>query len=221
MYALIHKDKVLSGPRSWNRAFFEYILTSNKIDVDTVIPRTPVDVLPYVIDQDTKIMAAQVVQEPLNPLIQYYRGPTWELTADAAIANYEILYCPLDSAKYNIKQVVAAKRYVKEIAGATATIQNTEVTIDTTRDGRNVFVQKYILMADTDTVNWKFPECWLTLTKQELKDVITVGETHIQDSFNWEKELNDQIDLCEDYDALVVIEESLKETPQLGQQISG
>ena len=106
--------------------------------------------------------------------------------------------------------MVAVKRYVKEVAGTKATVQNTEVTVDTSREGRNVFVQKYSLMKTGDTVNWKFPEGWLTLTKIELGTIVTAGQTHIQSFFDWEKDYSDQIDAAQTKQDLLDIEESLK-----------
>jgi len=214
MYALVHKNKTIAGPKNWNKAFFEFILKRKKIDFE-FIPRAPTDELPFVINQDTMIYPAEIVKEDLNPLIQYHQGPSWEIKEDVAIANYQVVETKLEFAKNNFKQLLAEARYKKETESTTATIQDTQVTLDTSRDGRNIFIQKYILMGDDDTVNWKFPEGWLLLTKPDLGDIITVGAAHIQAAFDWEKQIADQIDSEQTVWDLVKYQEIINPEPDM------
>ena len=206
MYAIIHKNRVISGPRSWNKAFFEFNLKSKKIEF-TFIPRNPPKELPYVINADTMAVSVEEVRPELNTFIQHHRGPLWEILEDKAIATYEIIENNLGSAKNNYKVLLADKRYEKEITGAKTTIQDVEVSLDTTRDGRNIFLQKFSLMGDSDTVNWKFPEGWLTLTKADLGLAVAAGAAHIQEAFDWEKAISDQIDAEENVFDLVKYKE--------------
>jgi hypothetical protein len=83
---------------------------------------------------------------------------------------------------------LAAVRYDREITGCTALVQGVTVPVDTRRETRNVFVQQYFLMSDTDTVTWKFPDCWLVLTKADLGICVNAGVTHIQTTFTWERD---------------------------------
>jgi hypothetical protein len=91
------------------------------------------------------------------------------------------------------------------VAGTKTTIQDLEVTLDTSRDGRNVFIQKYTLMGEDDVVNWKFPEGWLTLTKTELGVAVATGAAHIQGAFDWEKAKVEEIEAAETVEALNAI----------------
>mgnify|MGYP001552579531 CR=1 FL=1 len=214
MYALIHNDRVIIGPKEWNKAFFEFKLKQKKIDFK-FISRKPVETLPLILnDQNTRIVPATVVREPINDMIQGYRGPLWEIEQDSATATYEILTQPLESAKNNYKKLLADERYIKEIAGTTTTVQDTEVSLDTSRDGRAVYTQKYVLMEDTNTINWKFVEGWLELTKTELGDIIKAVEAYIQSTFDWEKDLSDQIDAETVVEDLVKYEEIIRPTPE-------
>lgn len=211
MYALIHKDQVLSGPRDWDRAFFTFIVNSKNIYLGKPIPRMPIDNEPYIIDEDTKIVRVEIVQGGLNPLVEYYQGPTWELLEDKALAHYAVIDTPVEFAKNNFKDLVAAKRYEKEVKGTKTSIQETEVSLDTSRDGRNIFLQKYSLMQDDATVNWKFPEGWLTLTKTELGQCVTAGASYIQSCFDWEKDYDDRIDAATTKEELLQIEQDIKD----------
>ena len=218
MYALIHKDQVISGPRDWDRAFFTFLLNSRNVHIDRPIPRMPLDDQPYIIDNDTKIVRAEIVQGDLNPLVEYYQGPSWELLEDKALAHYEVIDTPVEFAKNNFKDLIAAKRYEKEIKGTKVTIQDTEVSLDTSRDGRNIFIQKYSLMNDGDSVNWKFPEGWLVLTKPDLGICVSAGVSYIQSCFDWEKNYDDRIAAATTKEELLQIEQDIKdeENPPVG-----
>lgn len=193
MYALVHKNKVISGPRSWNREFFEFILKRRKIESGS-IPKNPTENLPYQIDADTCIMSASVVRDELNPFIQHHRGPLWEIQGDIAIATYETVDTELEFAKANYKDFLADKRYEKEVAGTTVTVQDQEVSINTSREGKIAFYQHYSTMNENDVVNWKFVEGWLTLSKIEFGQVVQAITDHVQSAFDWEKEIGEQID---------------------------
>ena len=93
----------------------------------------------------------------------------------------------------------------KEILGTTATIQDHLVTIDTNRGAKDVFVQKYLLMAESDTVNWKFPETWLTLTKSDLGLCVTAANQYIQQCFDRELNISEQIDQSQNKQELLAV----------------
>jgi hypothetical protein len=211
MYALIHKDVVISGPRDWNNAFFTFILIDKGVHFDTPIPRIAADENPYIINDDTKIVRAEIIQEKLNPLVEYYQGPTWELFEDKAIAHYDVIDTPIEFARNNFKDLISAKRYDKEVRGTKTMIQSTEVSLDTSRDGRNIFLQKYSLMDDTDIVNWKFPEAWLTITKSELGQCVAAGAKYIQSCFDWEKNYSVRIEAATTKAQLLQIEQDIKD----------
>ena len=105
-------------------------------------------------------------------------------TVVTAAEYYNIIDASIDHIKANLSTIVTANRYVKENAGLTTVIQGVTVTVDTARDNRNFFVQKLMLMSDSDTVLWKFPECWLTLTKAELEAAVLTAAVYIQEQFN-------------------------------------
>jgi hypothetical protein len=208
MYAVVYKNRVIVGPMDWNRGIFQGSLEKEKITA--ALPRVAPDDLPMIINEDAKIMAAEEVRPEMNTMVQYYYGPIWDVSGTKAIANYDVIDTPVEFAKINFRQQAANERYKKEVSGVKINIQDKEITIDTSRDGRNIFVQKYSLMNDNETVNWKFPEGWLTLTKSELGSVVTAGATHIQSTFDWEKTINDQIDVAttkEELLSITIIEE--------------
>jgi len=205
MYAVIHKEKVIIGPKGWDIGFFSFRFQQLKINAPTM-PRTAPTNFPYVVDENTRIVPATVTYEDINPMTQYHRGPIWTIGEGSASALYEAIDTPLEQAKSNFSNLAADERYKKEVSGTKTTIQDLEVSLDTSRDGRNIFLQKLLLMGESDTVNWKFPEGWLILTKAELGQVVQIGSMHIQSAFDWEKNINDQIAAATTVEELLAIE---------------
>jgi len=205
MYAVIHKEKVIIGPKGWDRGFFSFRFQQLKINAPTM-PRTAPTSFPYIVDENTRIVPAMVTYEEINTMTQYHRGPVWTIGEGSASALYEAVDTPIEQARANFRNQAADERYKKEVAGTKTTVQDLEVSLDTSRDGRNIFIQKFSLMGDSDTANWKFPEGWLTLTKPELGQIVQVGAAHIQSAFDWEKGINDQIDAATTAEELLTIE---------------
>lgn len=203
MYAVIYDDKVLVGPMNWNRGMFQGAL--ERKGVQYFLPRTAPDNLPLNIDSHAKIMKVEEVRPEMNPLVEYYYGPLWNITDEVAIANYEVHDSPIDSMRYNLKQVAAQERYKKEILGTTLNIQGKTISIDTNRVTRDIFAQKYLLMADSDTVNWKFSEAWLVLSKQDMNSVVQAINQYVQSCFDWELNISDQIDTADTKEELLAI----------------
>ena len=203
MYAVIYDNRVLVGPMNWNRGIFQGALERRGVQYS--LPRTAPNNLPLTIDEHAKIMQVEEIRPELNALVEYYYGPLWDVTGTKAIANYEVHDTPIESARYNLKQLAAQERYKKEILGATVTIQEQTVTIDTNRGDKDVFVQKYLLMAESDTVNWKFPETWLTLTKSDLGLCVTAANQYIQQCFDRELNISEQIDQSQNKQELLAV----------------
>lgn len=207
MYVITHHhdyDEVLLGPIEWNPKFIASVLRS---DLD--LPYTPTVLasdtqkVPYEILPNVWVRRVTNVSEEYNPKIQTLIGPYWSYNENQeAIATYVAQNKPLDIVKAELKQEVAAERYKKEIAGVKVTIQGQEVTVDTNRGDRDIFVQKYLLMTDGDTVQWKFPEGWLTITKAELGTIVSAGAAHVQSVFDWESTKTSEIDNALDHGVL-------------------
>lgn len=192
MYAVVYQNRVIVGPMDWNRGIFQGSLARQGVNV--LLPRAAPAELPLSVSNDAKIMSVLENKPSYNPMVEYLYGPLWEITDTHAVANYQVVDSPIDAARTNFRAQAADERYKKETAGVTVQIQGIAVTADTSRDGRSIFVQALGVMQDGQTLNWKFPEGWLVLTKSDLATVVSAGASHIQSCFDWEKQINDQID---------------------------
>lgn len=205
-YVLINDNFVINGPRNWNARSFESTLEDD-LELEFKLPLQKTDEEPIVIDENTKILPARLEYPGYNPKIEYIHGPFWDFSNDFAVGTFQVLPQNIEFVKHDLCQKTAGVRYNKEISGTKITIQDTEVTIDTARGVREIFVQKFLLMSDTDTVQWKFPEGWLTITKAELGSIVDAGVKHVQDMFDWEVTKCAEINSCatlEELDAVII-----------------
>lgn len=206
MYVLVSDNVVINGPRPWNYRSFQNTLRE-ELDINVQLPVTKTDGLAIDIATGVRILAVTQVTTEFNPKIEFLHGPFWDFSNDIATASYQVHNLDIATVKSNLKNNIAATRYQREISGCICVLQNINVTVDTSRDGRNIFVQKYLLMTDNDTIEWKFPEAWLTITKAELGEVVLCGATHIQDQFAWEATKSAEIDAAttlSELDAIVL-----------------
>jgi hypothetical protein len=186
-YALFDNETLINGPRSWNFRSFESSL-EDEFEIDYQLPMSKTDDSIIEITSNIKIYPTQLTYEELNANIQFHNGPFWTFDNGYAIGNYVAQDKSLDQLKNELKEKVTANRYRKENTYIPVEIQNTTVSVDISRGEREIYVLKLILMADEETINWKFPETWLDLTKIDLGTIVLTGATYIQDQFNWEKD---------------------------------
>ena len=200
-YILTENKTVLLGPISWKPRFLQSEL--DDLEVDFKI--SPIEGYTKINDELEifPITSAFIPEHDTN--FETLSGPYYTFTDTEASQTYTKINLDIQSIKYNLKSIVTDYRYKIENAGTKIIIQDLEVTIDTARGNRDIFVQKFLLMNNSDTVEWRFPEGWLTLSKAELGSVVSTGNDWIQNSFNVEKLKHDEIDACNTIEELKLI----------------
>lgn len=204
-YILVeNRTTVLLGPLSWRPRFIQSEL--NDIEIRYTVPFTEQG---YIKVNDTPLIeifpVAEVISPSIDPLSESLSGPIYTYADNVAIETWGKVTKDLASIKHNLKQMIAAARYIKEVKGTTATIQGQTVTIDTARGSRDIFVQQYLLLPVDGTTTWKFPEMWLTLSKTDLGSCVAAGVAHVQGAFDWEQTLCADIDNATDISTLQTI----------------
>lgn len=208
MYVLIYKDRVISGPRDWNRAMFLGALEDVGIR-DVLLPRVAVDNLPYIINEDARIAECRLEYPAYNQKIEYAHGPFWDFSDPVALGTFQLVPHPIDVVRDYLRGQAAAERYQKEISGVKITIQGQEFQISTAREDREVYAQTAAYLADGASVNWKFGRVWLTINKTELQSIAAAVAAHVQSAFSWESAKVQEIDSAatvEELDAIVIKE---------------
>lgn len=207
MYVLTHNDQVLLGPILWNSRMFNSTIEDDTEIITNILP-SDVNNVPLDLGNGLKIRACTDVYPTLNPKIQFYNGPFWTFTATTGLASYTVVDKPISLVQQELKAQVATQRWVKEQSGTTAVVHNKTVTVDTARGSRDVFVQQFLLLAADATVQWKFPEGWMTVTKADLGICVDAGVAHVRGAFAWEAEIVASVDAAltlAELDAIVIL----------------
>ncbi len=196
MFVIVYENRVILGPMRWNRYRFENEI-AEECDVVATLPNRNDSFDPIVVNESIKILPIQGTENPpYNPTIEILHGPFWTYTDTRAVMSYQVMPMQLDAAKNQLKAVVADERWRREVGGFDMELQNQTVRIDTARGSRDVYAQQYMLLGDAETVNWKFPGVWLTLSKAELGAIASSVTAHVNAAFAWEVAKISEIDSC-------------------------
>lgn len=213
MYVVTYKNKVVLSNTTWSKSFIEKsFLIRFRVKIDDV-PYSQPD-LPYTINDEIKIFPAEEIKPDFDYMIEYLEGPNWVIESDVAYANYTKKDLPIESARQHFRNLAMNERYKKEISGVNYEIDGTSVWIDTTREGRQIYIHQLLLMNEDQSINWKFNTGWKTLTKPELESIVLIGRQHVQDAFDWEKSINSMIDDAQTKEELLEIQIIEEDEPE-------
>ncbi len=193
-FVLTNNGFIVIGPKLWNKRSFESTLRDD-LDISFILPSSNTGYLE--VTPTVKFYPVTMVEpSSFNSKIQQYAGPFYTFDATSAVGTYNAVDKNISEVKNNLKGIVAENRYKIENAGVKTIIQGHEVSVLTNRDSRNMYVQQFMFMDDVATVNWKFPEIWLQISKAEMGAVITACVAHIRAAFDWEGVKSIEIDAC-------------------------
>lgn len=219
-YILVeNRETVLLGPTFWKYRFIQSELDDLEVDY-TVSPHEPQTY--QKVSNNLEIFPIVELTSPaVDNIYQTLSGPFWtyediseegsEVKNFVAKGEYTSIDIDIATVRNTLKTFAASERYKKEVAGTKVTIQNVEVSVSTDRDSKKNF--ESALVAGSESVQWKFPETWLTLSLDDLKSVVAAVNVYVQNQFNWEKGIVDQIDAAqtvEELKAIVIVEEKPK-----------
>lgn len=196
-YALIHNDKIQVGPRDWNYNFFKRYLQENSLNYDVLSYTPPSDNM--IITDDWRIIPVNIDPFPeVNTYFEQLAGPFLTIHDLYVSGYYNVVPIDLDISKGLLKSTVTGTRYNVEVGGCPFILNDgTKVTLYTTREDRNVYLQAYQIMSDSQTIVFKFPNSiFKEVGKEELGRIVQAGATHIQTAFNWESNKYAEIDAC-------------------------
>ena len=193
MYAITHNNQVFLTPTSWKPRYIASVIEQD-YDVKVVLTSSDEHRVPFDITPEIRILRTEESRPEINSLIETYDGPFWTIQPTKAIATYTKRQLPIDMIKDELKKTLASKRYDKECTPIKMTVNDTEVSVETDRYTRNIFMQAVLFMRDDEVRKWKFPEGWIDLSKQELLNIVYTAAAKIQSDFDWEESLAKQID---------------------------
>lgn len=182
MFVIVYNNQVILGPMPWRKLFFENIIMED-CEVEVTLPQK--NDTPFTVNEEIVILPARYTHEDFNPVTQKHNGPFWNITESEAVGNFVTLDKDVDHVKSELKQLVADKRWTKEISGIKVTFNGTEYSVDTSREGRKVYIEQ--LQMNSTSYDWKFNEGYLTLTNTDLQSVVDSINQHIQTCFAEER----------------------------------
>jgi hypothetical protein len=207
-YVLVeNKQAILWGPLNWRYRFLQSELSDMEVEY-TLSPTEPSSYLK--INDSLEIYPVSGLDIPQHDsTYEQLAGPFWQFNDDIAYGYYNVTSIPLNAIKNSLIASAANERYKKETTNLSFSAQSTTFTVDTNRNTRNLYVQKLITMTEQESVQWKFPEGWFTLSKQELNDIVIAINNHVQAQFDWELSIVNQINLAQnvnDLKNIVIVE---------------
>lgn len=205
MFVITYDNQVILGPMRWNKIRFENVLAEEH-ELNTSLPSSePTE--EYTVTPNCKIYPVQGTPDPaFNPTIEFLHGPFWEFRDGIAYSSYQVESLPIDAVKNALKARTAAERYKREVAGTTVNVQGTDVFVSTSRENRNEYIQQHQLLGNGDTIQWKFNDVWLSLSKSDLLTIANAINTYVQAQFTWEADKVSEIDACTTPSQLAAIE---------------
>ena len=187
MFVIVHNQSVILGPMPWRKLFFENIIMED-CEISVTLPQKNDSVI--VVNEDIVILPARYEETEYNTNTEQLNGPYWTFTDTEAVGAFTVMPKNIDIIRSEAAAKVTEKRWEKEVGGTKVNIKGTEYSVDTSREGRNIYIQAYQLGAVT---NWKFPEGWIDLSVEDLGTIVMTIANHVQASFAEEKTLLDTI----------------------------
>jgi len=136
-----------------------------------------------------------------DPIYEQLAGPFYTYDNNVASEVYNVLDRDISHVKESLKQVAKLERQRKQLLGTTLNIGGTDVTLATDADELANFVS-LLASIGVDSVNWKFKEGFITLTKANVQSIVDAIRSHIQTQFDWEKTIGETIETATELSSL-------------------
>lgn len=218
MYALIHDSQLVLGPMGYNYRMINSDLEELEIE-ERVSPRD-YERVPFQINENTYVLPVIQIIPPHDSRFQVVGNFEWNIIKENDIPVrvemiYEINDKTLDQIKEEYKKQVSPIRKEKENTNIQLTINDTVVTVITSKEERLIYLNK--LFSYTEPINFKFTGgVWALLTKADMEYIIQEIDKKVQESFDWEHFKIQEIDSCttgEEVYNVILVEPQEIETP--------
>lgn len=207
-YLLVqNRSSVLLGPVFWQPRFIASVLAD--AGVDWTPPPVGPESVQQITDSAEIFPVIGITQPAYNPVFEQLAGPYWDYSDAGAVGHYNIVQRELSAIRSTLLDQTATERWRREIAGIQYTIGDQTVTVATDRESRNIYTQKILSLDDTTTVQWKFPQGWVIVTKADLIALLGAIDAHVQAQYDWEAGIVAQISAAQtvtELQEIVIIE---------------
>ena len=201
-YLLVeNRQTILLGPIVWKPRFIQSEL--DDLEVTYMVP--PVEQGYIKVNDNLEIIPIVEAPDPgHDPLYEELAGPYYTYTDNTATMTYNKVDRKLDDVKGNYKQLAAAARYARETSGTSATVGDNTIALATDVASRANYLNLLNTVGE-GTINYKTNGVFITLNATDLQALVDAVNAHVQDAFNWEKGILDQIDAATSIEELKAI----------------
>lgn len=201
-YLLVeNRQTVLLGPIVWKPRFIQSEL--DDLEVSFIVPPTEQGYLK--INDNLEIIPIVEAPDPgHDPLYEELAGPYYTYNGNTATMTYTKVDRKLDDVKGSYKQLAAAARYTRETSGTSATVGDSTISLATDVASRANYLNLLNTVGE-GTINYKTNGVFVALNATDLQALVDAVNTHVQDAFNWEKGILDQIDAATSIEELKAI----------------
>lgn len=166
-------------------------------------------ILPYQQFNDGSMIVERWIESNPTTEIDIKVSETIEFRDDKIVVVYNYDLPDIDILKEHIKNKVATKRWQQEISGLS--VNNISYATDRESQTKYTAIAVAISQADPATwsINWKTNDgIFITLNAQDMMAIINDILQYIQNCFNKEYELQQQIDACTTVEQVIAIDYS-------------
>lgn len=204
MYALVNGQQLLLGPIAFNYRMINSVLEED-LEVEFRVKSSDYQSVPIHFTENIKILPARDDNPEYDPRFEGLTNITYEITDTEVIFRHTKDQKPLEQIKGERKGEIKPERQRRENTTITVTIQDTPITVSTSRESRLELISK--LLGNEGPYNFKFDSgIWLEITKTDLQYVISQIDLKVQEAFDWELAKLTEIDDCEDGEAVYAVE---------------
>ncbi len=195
MYALVNGQELLLGPIAFNSRMINSVL-EEELEVEYRVTTQDYKLVPIVFTEDIKILPARNDIPEYNSTLEIAYQSSHTITDTEVIFNYEVRNKSLEQLKDEHKALIKPERQRKENTIITLTLNDTEISVSTSRESRLELISK--LLGNEGPYNFKFDNgIWLEITKTDLQYIISQIDLKVQEAYEWELAKLEEIDACE------------------------
>ena len=217
-YLLVQNKQIVHlGPINWRQRFIQTeindLVDAGELTIEYSVPATEQGYID--IGEGFEIFPVELTTPSVDYTYQHLAGPVYTYDTNTATGTYTPYDLDIDSVKSNLKAIAAAERYRKQTLGTTVTIAGINFFVQTDKDTIN----QYISLATStgnNTINYKSPTGFISVTGEDIQNIANQINDYIQEQFNWELNINNQIDSINDIttlQSLVIVEPFTPLTP--------
>lgn len=204
MFALVNNTELLLGPIEFNYRLFNSVL-EEELEIDARIKPSDYINVPLTITDSVKLLNVVEDKPYYDEKYEKISLVSYEVLEDNVTFHYEKGEKDLDLIKKEHRDIISAERWNREnFSYIDLNINNTDIKVSTSRENRISLISK--LSSGNGPYNFKFGDTWLQITSEDIKTIIGKIDEKVQEFFDWEHSITNQINSSSSSDQIQAID---------------